>query len=286
LGDEPWGPPEIQDLRLPSDFCAAKPGTDFVLSGHAVPQPQRLSTYVDVSIRVADRMKHMRVHGPRLWRRSLLGVSPGPSAAIQPTPLAWSRAYGGLDLSDPKRPLEEPRNPVGTGFVRDVEQLVDTKAPQIEAPDAPIGGAGGHYTPVGCAPLGHNFEPRRSNMGTYDAKWVRSVYPARPADYQEEYENFAPPDFVFHLPLRGGERVSAIGVHPGGVLDFRIPKLRLLVEAEIDAALITRRPHLDTIVVDSDSLVLELVWRALYRCPPKMRKRFTAVRVQVKDFVE
>ena len=34
---------------------------------------------------------------------------------------------------------------------------------------------------------------------------------------------------------------------------------------------IERRPHLDTVVVDSDALVLELVWRALFRCPPKMR---------------
>jgi hypothetical protein len=120
-------------------------------------------------------------------------------------------------------------------------------------------------------------------MGTYDAAWLRSVYPARPADYREEHEHCAPPDFVFRDPLRGGERVTAVGVCSDGPLDFRIPKLRILIEANIDGTTVERRPHLDTVVLDSDSLELELVWRALYRCPGKMHKRFTAVQVRVKD---
>src|SRR4051812_35160567 len=60
LGDELWGAPEVPDVRLPGDFCAAKPGTDFVLSGHAVPPPDRASTFMDVGIRVAERSKVLR----------------------------------------------------------------------------------------------------------------------------------------------------------------------------------------------------------------------------------
>jgi hypothetical protein len=285
LGDEPWGAPEIPDLRLPSDFCPAKVGTDFVLSGHAVPQRYQPDTYVDVAIRVAERTKLMRVHGPRQWKSSVRGIVPGPSAPMRPTPLAWSKAYGGLDLSDPKRPLEEARNPVGNGIAREVNRLIGTPAPQIEAPDAPIGAAGGPFVPIGCAPLGRNFEPRRKMMGTYDNAWLDSVYPARPADYREEHENCAPPDFVFREPLRGGEPVTAVGVRADGPLAFILPKRRILIEAQIDGVVIERRPHLDTVIVDSDALVLELIWRALFRCPPKMRGRFTAVRVHSKEFV-
>jgi hypothetical protein len=285
-GDEPWGPPEIADIKLPGDLCPAKPGTDFILSGHAVPARQRPETRVDVTVRVADRVKTLRVHGTREWKRSLLGVVPGPSAPLQATPLAWSRAYGGLDLSDPTRPLEDARNPVGSGIARDVARLIGTPAPQIEAPNAPIGAAGGRFAPLGCAPLGRTFEPRRTTMGTYDEAWLNSVYPARPADYREEHENCAPPDFVFREPLTGGEPVSVAGVHPDGPLEFTLPKHRIVVDALIDGTIVERRPHLDTVVLDSDAMVLELVWRSLYRCPVKMRDRFTVVHVQRKEFVK
>ena len=285
LGDEPWGAPEIPDVRLPGDFVAAKLGTDFILSGSAVPQTHQTESYVDVSIRVGDRMKAMRVHGPRQWRQTLRGVVPGASSPLVPTPLSWSRAYGGLDVSDPKHPLEEPRNPVGSGVARSTEGLVGTPAPQIESPREPIGAAGSRVAPVGCAPLGRNFEPRRSAAGTHDAAWLRSVYPARPADYREEHENCAPPDFVFTTPLLGGEPIEIVGVHDDGPLAFLLPKQRILVSADIDGAVVERRPHLDTVVVDSDALVLELVWRGLYRCPAKMHRRFVSVRVQAKEFV-
>jgi hypothetical protein len=285
LGDELWGPPEVPDIRLPGDFCLAKVGTDFVLSGHAVPVPAEPVNQMDVGIRVANRTKVLRVHGPRLWRRAMLDVVPGPSEAMQPTPLSWSRAYGGIDLTEPNRPLEEPRNPVGTGVARQVELLIGTPAPQIESPNEPIETAGGRLTPVGCAALGRSFEPRRQAAGTYDAAWIKAGYPARPADYNEEHENCAAEGLVFREPLRGGEPVRVAGVNAAGPLDFVLPKLRLLVEAEIDGTLIERRPHLDTVIVDSDAMLLELVWRALFRCPSKMRKRFTAVQVRAKEFL-
>jgi hypothetical protein len=285
MGDELWGPAEIPDIRLPGDFCPAKVGTDFVLAGHAVPPRGKACDRLDVAIRVADRLKLMRVYGQRLWQPSLLGIVPGPSGTMEATPLAWSRAYGGLDMTRPDRPLEEPRNPVGSGIARRIESLVGTPAPQIEAPNEPIRAAGGSFAPVGCAPLGRSFAPRREAAGTYDANWIRSGYPARPADYREEHENCAPRDLVFGEPLRGGEVVRVCGVNANGALDFTLPKLRIVVEAEIDGAAIERRPDLDTVIVDSDAMVLELVWRALFRCPTKMRKRFNSIRVQAKEFV-
>ena len=65
LGDEMWGPPEVADIRLPGDFCADKPGTDFILSGYAMQVRRIPSEHVDVSIRVGDRNKILRAHGPR-----------------------------------------------------------------------------------------------------------------------------------------------------------------------------------------------------------------------------
>ena len=118
LADEPWGSPEIADIRLPGDFCPAKPGTDVVVSGHAVPPERYRGTYIDVLIRIAGREMNLRVHGERTWQRALRSVVPSPSEPVGITPLAWSLAYGGIDLSEPSKPIEEPRNPVGRGRSR------------------------------------------------------------------------------------------------------------------------------------------------------------------------
>jgi hypothetical protein len=286
FGDELWGAPEVPDVRLPGDLCAAKPGTDVIVSGYAVPPHAQSARSVDVNIRIAGRMKVLRVHGEREWRASVLGVVPGPSAVLRRTPLARSRAYGGTDLSDPTRPVEEPRNPVGSGVARDPDRLIGRPAPQIESPDEPIGRAGGGFVPVGCAPLGRHFGTRRTTMGTYDQAWLDSVYPARPQDYREEHENCAPDDFVFRSALVGGEPVTLTGVHAAGPLAFTLPKHRLLIEAAIDGDVLPRRPHLDTVVLDTSAMLVELVWRGLYRCPAKMRNRFKAIRVQAKEFLQ
>jgi hypothetical protein len=285
LGDEVWGPPEIPDIRLPADFCAVKPGTDFVLSGHVVPPSDFTGTYMDLQIRVAEREMALRVHGERVWQRSAVGVVPGASRVLTPTPLAWSLAFGGRDLSDPARPLEEPRNPVGSGIARDVRTLIGMPAPRIEAPRAPIGAADADNLPAGCAALGRNFAPRRNTAGTYGKDYIDAVYPAKPRDYQEEHENCAPPEFVFRQPLRGGERVSCVNITRERSLDFVLPKWRLLIEAEIDGGVIARRPHLDTVLLNTDAMQLELVWRGLFRCPPKMHGRFTAVRIRTKEYL-
>lgn len=285
LGDEPWGVPEVADIRLPGDFCPAKPGTDFVISGHAVPPEGYRGTSSDVLIRVANREMKLRVHGQRKWQRTMGSVAPGPSQPVGITPLAWSLAYGGIDLTEPSKPLEEPRNPVGRGVARDVGSLVGTLAPQIEFPDEPVHSAGANNVPAGCAALGRNFEPRRKTAGTYGTDYVEKVYPARPSDYEEAHENCAAPDLVFREPLRGGERVTLSGVHAGGALDFLLPKWRILIEASIDGAVVAHRPHLDTVLVNTDAMELELVWRGLYRCPTKMRKRFETVRIRSKEFV-
>jgi hypothetical protein len=285
LGDVLWGPPEIPDIRLPADYCGAKPGTDFVLSGHAVPPESFTGHRMNVVIRVVDRELVLCVHGERMWETGTIGVVPGPSRVLTPTPLAWSLAYGGQDFTNPARPIEEPRNPVGSGIARDVDRLIGSPAPQIEAPDDPVRRAGAGTTPAGCAAIGRNFAARRLTAGTYGDDYIEKLYPARPSDYREEHENCAVPDFVFAEPLRGGERVTVTGVNSGGVLDFLLPKWRLLIEAEIDGEMIERRPHLDTVIVNSDAMELELVWRGLFRCPPKMHRRFAAVRIRSKEYI-
>lgn len=285
LGDEYWGAPEIADVRLPTDFCLQKLGTDFVLSGCAVAPIGQTVPFVDVGLRVADRRKVLRVHGERYWKRGILGVVPSASNALISVPLAWTRAWGGLDLSDPDRPLEESRNPIGSGIAHDPAKLIGSLAPQIEAVKHPITEAGGKNMPQGCSAVGPRFEPRRAAAGTYDKAWLDKTYPARPSDYRPEHENVAAPDLHFAEGLRGGEQVQIVGVHASRLFEFHLPKWLVRVRAKIDDQVHDLHPPLDTVVVDSEALTLELVWRAIFPCPARMRNRFTAIRVDAKEFL-
>jgi hypothetical protein len=278
-GDEMWGKPEIPDIKFPGDLCAFKPGTDFVVVGEACASLEKPAKSIDVEIQVDSRRKTLRAYGPRFWRKELGTVTlsePQPAAQVT---LCWANAYGGLDLTEPEKPLEEPLNPVGNGVANDRARLVDTPAFQIEDP------AQGSLHPAGCSAIGRSYEPRRSYAGNYDAAWLRNRYPARPADYHDEHENCAPPDQVFPTPLTGGESVHLTHMNPASAITFQVPRLRVEVEAVIDGKSQVLRPHLDTLLVDASSNVVELVWRASFRCPPKMRNHFEAVRVLHKEFV-
>jgi hypothetical protein len=285
LGDEYWGAPDIPDIRLPTDYGLLKVGTDFVLSGCAVAPVGRVVSFVDVGVRIADRRKVLRVHGQRFWKRGMIGVIPGAADTLTKVPLAWGRAWGGLDLSNPDKPLEDARNPIGTGITREPNKLIDTPAPQIEAVNDPITEAGGRFVPQGYSALGPHFAPRRTVAGTYDKAWLDQVYPARPSDYQAAHENCAAPDLHFPHGLRGGEVFQFAGIHSSRLIEFSLPKWLVRIRAKIDDQVQDVRPLLDTAVVDSEALTLELVWRAIFPCPPRMRNRFTAIRVEAKEFL-
>jgi hypothetical protein len=278
-GDAMWGPPEIPDVKYPGDLCCFKPATDFLLVGHAASPGERPVKSVDVEMKVGSWTKTLRVLGERRWRKGLIGATLSNSEPMVRVPLAWSLAFGGFDSTDPKKPVEEPRNPVGRGITRHAKDLDGLPGPQIEDPRKRLSTSADHPTPVGCGPLGRSFEPRRTQAGSYDDAWLQSRFPGRPLDYKDDHENCAPRDQVFNPYLRGGEPIQITGVAHDGPLAFRLPLIRILVEGEMEGKREEHRPPLDTVLVDSDARVVEMVWRQVFRCPPKMRNHFTLVRV-------
>jgi hypothetical protein len=286
LGNEPWGDPKAGDIRFPSDLVFFKPGTDFLVAGHAKSPWDRPAPFIDVAASCAGRSVRLRTHGPRRWRAGVGGVTVSQAEPTKRVALCWGLAYGGYDGSDPARPLECLENPAGRGVARDPEALDDLPAPQIEDPAEPIRSPNQGVRPAGLGPLGVQFEPRRSLGGTYDRRWLDEIHPALPPDYQPAFANVAPREFVFDKPLRGREPVSLEGVTPEGRLTFEIPLERPFVEWTLDGKLERHEPHLDTVLTDVDENVLELVWRVCIPTPPKMRKRFTLVEVFRKEALE
>lgn len=260
-GDELWGAPEIEDLRFPGDLALHKPGTDVVIAGYAYAPPRTSPRSIDVTVQLGPAAKRLRVHGPRVWKSGFLGVHPSDAEPLTRMAMRWGNSFGGRDDSDPAKPLEEKRNPAGSGVVRNAELLVGLPAPTIEDPSDAVTSAGGRHRPVGIAPIGRTYTPRRDLAGTYDQDWLERRYPARPLDYKPEHENCAPTDQHFDTPWKGGEAIQIDGMSPDGRLQALLPAWRIVVEETHDGETTEFRPHLDTVIVDTEARLLELVWR-------------------------
>ena len=260
-------------MLLPSDVVDEKPGTDVLLIGCAHPPEETKATHLDVSVLVAGRhaqlRKSVRVHGPRVWHRSAVGIQPGPAGVVEKTPLVYELTYGGTDASDPERVLIDPRNPVGMGVVREKRRLIDQPAPRLEDPAAPLSATKPRAAAFG--PIAAHWSPRVELAGTYDARWRRERAPIRPLDFDPKHNCLAAPDLWSREPLQGGETVTIVGATPGGPWRFRLPQYVPRFRSVIRGTSAAVPTHLDTVFINADGLTVELSWRARVPLP-----RYTA----------
>ena len=289
--DLPWGKPDIASIRYPSDLCVRKPGTDVIVVACAFAPEAEPVTAFEAGVRLGRLQKMVRVTGPRVWLPDGNGVSsPRPVRSLQ---LRYDYAFGGYDDSDPEKIVEDARNPIGRGVVRDLSVLEGTAAPQIEDPRSPIRDASSRPKPAGLCAIGRHYEPRRKRWGTYDAAWLEKRSPLPPRDFDERANLAATPDLVSELPLTTGEEGMLENlVEGGGLTSFVLPRVRLSITFKVKGREpITFRPSLDTVLLDTlgpiehrelsardpklppapeGPLVVELVWRAAVLAPLRL----------------
>lgn len=253
-------------LRAPDDLAAdEKPGTDVGLVGTAHPPrvAGQRSAYAWLS--VGGLRKVITVHGPRVYGKTWRGVAPSdPAPLVDPVPLRYDLAYGGVDPVTLKR---EPTNPIGRGFASDPALLVGKPAPQLE-PMAE-GVTEPHPAHAAFAPIPPQWEPRRALAGTYDAAWARGRAPVRPRDFDPRHWCWSVPGLYSPTPLMGDEQVEVGGVLPEGVWRFRLPRYAVAFEASIEGRRAPYPTHLDGLFIDADARVVELTWRAAIPLPKK-----------------
>ena len=275
--DIPWGDPEKSSTKYPSDLCLAKPGTDVIVVAAAHAPGGRAVPWFDAGVRVGPLEKTIRVFGLRVWAANGSSLSaPRPTMGAE---VRYDHAWGGFDGSDPASPVEEARNPVGMGIARDVSMLTHKPAPMIEDPAHLLASVRSCPPPAGLGAIGRHWAPRRKFLGTYDAAWLEQRAPLLPLDHDDRANLCASPGLTAVPPLRGGEAVALLNLTPGGgSLSFQLPRIR------ITASLIakgretqTLAPYLDTVLIDTVSVpettdvVVELVWRAVFRAPRRMK---------------
>lgn len=272
--DVPWGDPEKSSIKYPSDLCITKPGTDVIVVAAAHAPGGKAVPFFDAGVRVGPLQKAVRIFGLRVWEAKGAGLSaPRPTHGIE---VRYDYAWGGLDLSDPMRPLEEARNPVGVGIARDPAALTHTPAPFIEDPAHPIRSVSTRPAPAGLGAIGRHWEPRRRYLGTFDAAWRKQRAPLMPLDHDDRANLCASPGLTAVPPLRRGEDVALLNLTPGGgAASFRLPRLcvEVMLKSKKQAPEVLA-PYLDTVLVDTmcpAGVVVELVWRAAFRPPRRMK---------------
>jgi hypothetical protein len=267
------GETDTSSIRYAADVCLRKRGTDVALVGQAYAPEGRVTTHVDVGLRVGPVTSALRVFGDRHWSRVLGIWRISPPVPFDRMPLIYERAYGGVDTTHPDaaKHAGEMRNPVGTGFCshRSSQRLEGLPLPNLEALDARIEHWKDRPAPVGFGFIGRGWEPRCRYAGTYDARWERERAPLLPLDFDERYYSAAHPSLVCQGYLVGGEPVHCINVTPGGTLAFALPRYKLSVDARLQGKLLQQAPVLDTVVIEPDERRLLLTWRTAIPCTRK-----------------
>ncbi len=275
--DIPWGDPEKSSIKYPSDLCLTKPGTDVIVVATAHAPGGKAVPSFDAGVRVGRLEKTIRVFGLRVWGANGSSLTaPRPTTGVE---VRYDHAWGGLDVSDPLKPMEEPRNPVGTGIARDLAALTHQPGPMIEDPLSPIASVRTRPPPAGLGAIGRHWQPRRSFLGTYDAAWLEQRAPLLPLDHDDRANLCASPGLTAVPPLAGGEDVALYNLTPGGgSMSFRLPRLRVRTTLHAPGREPeTLTPYLDTVLIDTlrvpetSDVVVEMVWRAVFRPPRRMK---------------
>jgi hypothetical protein len=278
--DRHHGEPASSSIRVPSDFCLGKPGTDVLLHGSAWGPGGRMATQVDVSLRVGPLQRWVRVFGDRHWDTGVAGYVMSPPAPFARMPLVWERAFGGSDET-PAGPRYDYRNPVGTGFhvLAGHKSVIGMPVPNLEDPASLISSTSDSPPPAGFAAVAAHWEPRRSFGGTYDAAWEQRRAPYLPDDFDPRFFHLAPPGLSTIGYLRGGEPVELLGATADGVLRFELPAVVVGVTYLLGASPQTKPAVLDTVIIEPDESRLVMVWRAALRTD-KQTLKVRAVRVE------
>lgn len=248
-------------IRYPSDLCSAKPGADVIVIADAIsPRPVQA---LDVAVRIGTHPAPLRIHGERIYYRSLTGISVGPAAPFERKPIVYERAYGG---ATPDKRIVDLRNPVGRGVAARAADLVDQPAPQIEHPAQPITSASDRPEPAGYGAIPMSWQSRAQYAGTTDERWRRTRMPLMPLDFDPRFNHVAHPSLRFPAPIAPGTLVALQRLTEDGAWQFEVPSFPVRIEARFDDGRTeVAMPGIDTLLIEATAGRVELTARHAFR---------------------
>lgn len=248
-------------VSYPSDFAIFKPRADVTLTGTAH-APSGSAPFMAARFRLGSQEngfdRRVIVFGDRRWVPGLLGDSASLPEPFTALPLVHERAFGGPGVES---------NPVGTGHRSAEARGEIARLPNLEDPSHLIMSHEETPRPVGFAPIPAGWKERRSKLGTYDGRWVRTRWPYFPEDFDWGYFQSAPAAQQLGY-LRGDEPFEINGTFADRPsLGGSLPGLRMRGfaqrTAEAGGQFFEVPLHLDTVHFDTDAGTVTLVWRGI-----------------------
>jgi uncharacterized protein YjbI with pentapeptide repeats len=207
---ERMGPQAVLEAGVP------KSRGEFLVHGSCFAPGGLPRPMVPVRVQVGALDKALVVHGDRYWKPGRVASEPQRFAEL---PLDWGRAYGGPRWK---------RNPLGRGHGESdyMGQRVQM-LPNIELPHAQVTSPHDKPEPAGLLPLDLSWPQRRELAGTYDDRWLHTLYPGMAADVDWRFFNLAQPDQQREGFWDGDEGYCFDNMHPRRPrLEGRLPWLR------------------------------------------------------------
>ncbi|MEO7206411.1 MAG: DUF2169 domain-containing protein [Steroidobacteraceae bacterium] len=270
---QPWGSFGSSSLKYEADLCGVKPCSDILVQGSAWVPEGRPASAVDVEMRVGTLVKRLHVFGDRVWERGIggsLGMSyPIPFVSM---PITYERAFGGWDRTseDPSDHRMEDRNPIGQGFATQAANCIGKPLPNIEDPDRLIRDWDDRPAPAGMNAIDCAWSPRRELSGTYDEDWRRSRFPLWAEDFDDHYNNCAPPGQQASGFLAGGERVELTNLSPRGRLAFNLPRIHPVFRTRFGSERIDHEAQLCTVILEPAEPRVIMAWQTVLVCNQRM----------------
>jgi len=258
------GDPASTSLAGASDLALFKPATDILISGCYYPNRRDPDWNFAGFVFGPQKMKKLvRVFGDRHWDKRLVGMGLSAPARFEKIPVIYERAFGGVDDSVPATVEACAENPAGVGFrgKHSRKQIAGQPVANLEDPQNPISAPDQRPRPHALGPIGPAWSPRPSLAGTYDEAWSKSRMPLPPADFNQRYNQTAPPDQIFPSHLAGGEPMEIYGMTPEGTLRFELPRVRPQVVVRVLNRRETPTVACDTVDIDMEKRAVSLVWR-------------------------
>src|SRR4030095_10595505 len=87
------GEPGRSSLLYDSDLVRTKPATDILANCHAYAPYGRTTPHIDVTLKVADIAKTLRVWGDRMWKIGILSAGVSSPEPFERMPIVYERAF-------------------------------------------------------------------------------------------------------------------------------------------------------------------------------------------------
>ena len=249
--DDHWNDDERRSLHAASDLVPFKRHADVILVGHAYAPRLQPVSMVTARLIVGKLDKTIEIHADRVWtKRGELREG----APFVKMPLLYERAGGGPETS----------NPVGVRADARPDLYGQVPIPNLQPSGLHVSRQCEEIPAIGFGPIAPQWPGRAAKLFSHAAGWDQRRWNERPLPEKLDaaFFNVAPPDQQVG-EIRSDEQIVLENLHTAHArLVTRLPGIspRAVVERG-GAAPQELRMRCDTLTIDTDRAVCNLVWR-------------------------